>query len=359
MLSTSIFKKRNSRYIAIFALIIAIFALATLIDGSYENYQGPTDSNLKVVKDYQFPLREISGMYLFPPNADGGRPFYVIGDHFAQLGTGILTTNGIEKIKVHDLYDLLVDTYSPCLGGMTEGCRKLTEQVTSQWEGIASDVSQKAFMLNEYLSTIVIWDPSINKISHNISLEKFYLGPKKRRKRNLDHKNDLAEGLILLKNGHIIIAKEAHSPSIIEFAPQLANAEGYSPDLRLPPQEQFPLYAHKQLYTPKKSWKLPKSHKNCDISEISTDAEGEIYVLSQKCQWIAQVDELDIESKQLKLKKVWSFPKNIKHAEALAVLDHNTFFIGTDKKSVVGPNMFLMQNVLPTNKNIFSRSDSK
>ena len=97
---------------------------------------------------------------------------------------------------------------------------------------------------------------------------------------------------------------------------------------------------------PLKTWYLPKQDKACDLSELTTDSIGQLYMLSQTCRKISMLNKLTTNTHQISSLKEWSLPKQLKKAEALTILEKETkFIIGIDEKENRKDNIFFLNAV--------------
>lgn len=348
MISTKLMKKRRIKLVILALSFVLILFLAHFIDGSYEHYR-PLADELSIVKSSRIPLREISGLQLRMDRGDRDEATLLsIGDRFATIAKSVVDLKDLEMHST-DLIDFskpILDRFSVCSSDHIPGCKKHYESISSQWEAIASDSSGDIFLLHEQLATVIVYDPAKRRINSVINFESFDAGgpgSRGRKRSTLKSGNALGEGIILLANGHILVIKEREEPTLYEFGLAGETASGYSSDLHLGETGQFPKLGDKVSMIPLKRWRLPSNLRSCDLSELTADKEGSLFLLSQNCQWISKVALPGVDQIELAVVKQWHLPRKLRRAEALAVLQEGRFIVAQDHKSQSKENLFFLQ----------------
>lgn len=252
--------------------------------------QDPTSSKL--------PLKEVSG--LGARKIDGKQSYLAIGDSSPMLISFELDEAG--KVK------------SPKKNNLAG----LFGSGPSQFEAVAGDGAGKVFILNEGESKISVLTKDFGRIAHTFKLSI----PE-------DHdlysswdrdENSRGEGMLLLKNGHILIAKEKGPPCIMEFATKRSRAAGYQPDLALGDREfEVPRGDETEL-VPVAYWELKSDAARVigDISDLALDAEGRILVLTDQGRAIVRVErELTPDENKIDAKEVYELPRAVDKPEGL------------------------------------------
>ena len=338
MFSDSFMKNKRNRFILIFISFSFIMFLSTFIDGAYENYSPPGEHQLSIHESMHFPIEEISGMSFASNSSD----VFVVGDKHALIGRGSWDGTALHHIESIDFTDAILKKFSVCESDKIPDCKRMRTLLTSQWEAITTDHKNLLYLLHEQLASIFVYSLELNDLVHVMNLESFDVPSLKKIKRK--HTNSLGEGFVLLNNGHILLMKEDHPASIIEYGYQGENAYGYSQALRLQATKDFPkLDGQKTKMVPLKMWKLADHFRKCDLSELSTDTEGHLFALSQRCRWIGQLNDLSPEHNHMHFANTWNFPAHIKSAEAFLIPDANTFILAQDLKSTKQANMFVLK----------------
>ena len=300
-----------------------VLLIIAFISCSKNNYQ-----DLKVLESYSLPIREISGMSWRVDPKSSKKQIAIIGDHdnYVYLLDWENRKNGLDLKKI-DLQKLS------------------REKLKAGWESIASDATGRLFLLQEEPSRIIVLNKELNKIIYNIELvitdrlkDSLQWGVKK---------NSAAEGITLLKNGHILITKEKKPFRLVEFAHKHDQALGYNKNLSLENGGVFPLNSEKnelQFYS-KYFWKLKgdDEDKLKDVSGINIDNNNELYLLSDKSHVISHLgNTLSVKNSHLELKSIYALPSYFDKAEAMVIDSKKRAIIGVDKKATDKKNIFLL-----------------
>lgn len=333
------FSAKHYQIATILVLGASIAMLSGLIDGAYESYGPAATKFLKTINKKNYALAEISGAHIQGDSA------VIIGDTKATIGKISLDKGKLGAIENIEFSEAILQQFAVCDSTQINECRKQKELLTGQWEAISSDASGRYFLLNEQLSTIFIYNHATKKVDALINLQGFAINKEQEKEELKKQENALAEGLLLLNNGHILILKERFPPSIIEFGAEGEKPQGYNSAMRLKKEEKFTVSAGRTTFKALKSWLIPHDFQACDLSELASDTSGGIFVMSQKCHWISRIGELKLSDNELSFADIFSLPLEIKNPEALAVIDANTFLVGSDSKSMKKDNVFVVQEV--------------
>lgn len=206
----------------------------------------------------------------------------------------------------------------------------------SQWEGVAVDGAGRIFILEETPGRIFAFDAAAKTLIKVIHLKFDALG------QGEPAQNSRGEGLVLLKNGHVLVAQEKQEPALIEFGPEQDQPEGVSAATILAGKEEFQLSQDDEL-VPLKIWPLDDESSEVlpDISELALGPEGKIYLLSDEGMTIGVLEgKLRIEEEWSSVRKYWKLPKEASHPEGLAFLGPAPI-VGCDDPSGRG-DLFLL-----------------
>ncbi len=176
----------------------------------------------------------------------------------------------------------------------------------SQWEGIAADGAGNVFVLEENPGRIFVLDRDARRLLHTITLEV----PESSEEWTVawrDSANSRAEGFVLLKNGHVLIAKEKDPRRIVEFGPKGERASGFRKGGEITTQT-FPFSGRESTLVALKAWKIEgKADDFGDISELAVGPDG-LYVLSDESRAIAKIPALDVRSDEAVADEKWKLP---------------------------------------------------
>lgn len=271
--------------------------------GSDESAEGAADlssGKAAVEASAALPLNEVSGLGVRTVN---GKPQYLaIGDSSTTLVTFNVGAEGTPtSVKSNDLSAIFPDS-------------------NSQWEAVAGDSSGHVFIESEGEATISVLSTDL-KLQHLIHLTVPKDNPLSSSWDRDD--NSRGEGMLLLSNGHILIAKEKGPPALMEFAPKGEAAAGYSPALALKGAFEYPSGSESE-FVAVKNWELKSSVARLigDISDLTLDADGAIMLLSDQSRAIARIEkELSVDEEKVDLKAIWNLPRQVDKPEGLQLIN--------------------------------------
>ena len=299
-------KKVALRLLATAVGLIIIFLL-TVLRHSKTRFT-PVDGDwLQISAKYQVPLQEVSGIARFDDK------LYVVGDSVAELA--IIDFSTMQVLKQIDFSNLLRERFSLCIAAQNNTCSDILKTLGTQWEGIYVNDGGVA-LLQENTGSVYVFDLRITKLKEHILLDY--------RTDNTDaqqeNDNSLGEGVMLLGDGSILIAKEKFPTAIMEFAVQR--------------QSDRAGIIRKEMQATH-TWKLASEGKQCDLSDITRDPNsGRIYGISQICRSIYKFKALAKDSDELTVEQRWRIPDAVIAPEALLVTEGGEFIVGSDTKQV-------------------------
>jgi hypothetical protein len=215
---------------------------------------------------------------------------------------------------------------------------------SSEWEAADGDATGRVFMLQESPSRVYIADRGLEQIEHLIELE---LETSQRRELNWDaDSNARAEGLVLLNNGHVLVAKEKEPPLILEFGQRHEGAEGMQPDLLLdslgeypPPHERTTTF---DLLT---TWHLDEGSEIADISDMAVGPDDRLYLLSDESRCIARVEtSVSRGESALSVLEMWELPDELQQPEGLVIMEGMVPLVAIDRDEKQ-ENLFVMEPI--------------
>ncbi len=282
------------RALSLVGALVALVALAACghtdeADTSTDDSNEVRDQSIDHVEKKEIPLREVSGL---GARKKGGRTQYLaIGDADKTLVTFSLSGTKIQSVESHDI------------------ARAVSR--SSQWEAVAGDGKGRVFILEEAENRIIVLDEDLGSVIHTIKLDPGF-------------RDDASggEGMLLLANGHVLLAKEKDPAALIELAPRGEDAQGYSADLALG-DKAFPLGrgATSEL-TKVHEWSLgaSESARFGDISDLAVDEENRILFLSDQGRAIIAIERtLDPSEGRIDAKQIYSLPRSVDKPEGLVI----------------------------------------
>lgn len=216
----------------------------------------------------------------------------------------------------------------------------------SSWEAVASDGSGCVFVLQEEPGSIFVFNSKLNKHLHTIKL---VMEPQ----HNLSElwkkdPNKRGEGLVLLKNGHVLVIKQKNPSVIIEFGQAGEAPQGYSVGDAVG-DDSFPLPSSKvSKFVPLKYWKIeePKAQLMKDLSEVTVGSDSKLYLLSDVSQRIGRInDGLAPNKEEFYLSQVWNLSDELTNVEGLLLTEDGSPIVTLDKKQASATNLFMLDSV--------------
>lgn len=261
-------------------------------------------TELKIVRAFVVELDEMSG--LAAREGDEGPEVLAIGDSSYNLA--IIPVARKEARKLGKPYVKLG--------------KLLGEKGASQWEAVATDGAGNVFILEETPGGVLGFSQSLDSFFGRIDLEvdddRVVPGWGKK-------KNSRGEGLILLENGRILVAKEKDPPMLVEFAPKGAEPAGVTADLLNP--KVFSFDAGATFYA-RASWSLEGELE--DVSDISSTRDGRLFAISDKSREILRVDLPIVPGEPIAIVDRRQLPSVVKKAEGLIILPDGRAVVGSD-----------------------------
>ncbi|CAN5303302.1 hypothetical protein BH20ACT22_BH20ACT22_08770 [soil metagenome] len=273
---------------------------------------------LTVTDTADVDLLEISGLgQRHHPDGRGLQVLAVGDDEFtvliADLEAGV-TPRHFDRLR---LEDVLAE------GEPTHG---------SQWEAADGDASGRVFVLQEDPAVVFVLNPGMDDLVSRITLahttpegDDLGLGASP---------NSQGEGLVLLRNGHILIAKEKDPPVLMEYGPSEERPQGLTPDLLFATSDEFPLPRELRTeFSLLTIWRLSSSAGDAikDISDIAVGPDEGLYLLSDESACIAQLERtLDPAQEHLEVASLWNLPSELEQPEGLVVTEDRTPLVAID-----------------------------
>jgi hypothetical protein len=340
----------------IFTLLGLGYAASTATGSTGADTPGNTKRALTVTQQYNLPITEISGLAIVRPTKKASKEadedkvnLYAVGDKTRQIA----------RFRINDSADAIIDVHdaAPVLGR--------DKKDASEWEAIATDGKDTICMLDETRSEISCLDRGMQQAQGNFRLDTSGIS-------DLDsawkaHSNSRGEGMILMKNGHVLVLKEKEPPMLVEFGPEGDVPMGYGPATFLQEGDSFdglspinPKEADQpnqpdHRATPKrlvalKTWKFSARLSDLakDVSEITLGPDGGVYVLSQEGSVVIRLEKTlkpDENKVGVDHGAYWKLPAGLEKAEGLVIDNHMRPWIGIDIKQTHKPNLFRLSPI--------------
>lgn len=204
----------------------------------------------------------------------------------------------------------------------------------SQWEAADGDSTGRLYILQEDPPHVFVINPGLDELLVDIELRfESDEGPA------FDGDpapNSQGEGLVLLKSGHLLIAKEKDPPVLMELGPSAANPEGASPGLLFSVDDEFPLPEERRTrFVLLEVWRLDEEAEStiADISDVAVGPDNRLYILSDESRCIARLEpSLDPGDTRLTIETLWRLPEELEQPEGLVLTDDLSPIVAIDRK---------------------------
>lgn len=287
-------------------------------------------SRLIVSELIDLPVVEASGVTV--RRTERGSVVLVVGDRTAEVGACVIGTSGeFEDWSILDLAEL---PGWPLLPG------------DSQFESIAADGGSLVALMCEDPPMVLVGDTTSREFRAEIHLtapagsllDGLWGDPSSR-----------GEGLVFLRGGRLLVAQEKHPRALIEFGPVGTTPRGLSSEDILAVGESWEAPSGRVEFVPLSMWKLRSAAKKAlgDVSAIGTDAEGNLWLLSDKSQRVGRL-RLDValapdDDEVRDLDEVWQLPDRAVKPEGIAALGDGRVLVALDTPSTSGNGMILIR----------------
>lgn len=310
--------------------VFVVIKLAAATE-SKKKVKAPKIKALEVSESYTVPTLEISGMAWRTNPATARRELVLVGDRN-------------HKIFLID-WETRKQKFAPReidLKPIEKKAGPVSEQ--SEWESVFSDETGRLFIVQERPPMILVVSADLSKIEKRIDLvtpaESKASGDPKLRG------NSGGEGILPLKNGHVLVVKEKDPLRIVEYTPLGKKAVGYNSGLSVEQNGKFPLPQDARLkFHNAFEWRLASEHETLfeDSSGINVDRKGRLYLLGDQRNLIGRIGKkLKVNSEVIDIDRLWSLPSVIKQPEGMVVDGEDRPIIAVDRKDTKRPNLFLL-----------------
>jgi hypothetical protein len=223
----------------------------------------------------------------------------------------------------------------------------------SQWEGLAVDGAGCAFVLQEHAgherepSHVFVFAPDLRRRVCVIALV-VGDGADWEEAWNED-KNARGEALVLLRDGHLLVAKQKDPIRFIEFGPRGDDAAGLGPARFLGSDESFEYPSEDGLveYEPLASWGLARKDRD-ELRAVNdlTVFDDALFAISRKDHAIVELESrAGPEEDALEVERSWRVPADVKNPEGLAIADGRLAIVADDlsaEEDDGGANVFAL-----------------
>lgn len=313
------------------ALMATLFSLALPVLGASQCKKRVKRSSAGRVdpsRSFVLPLAELSGMTAFVDPQTHQGVMAAVGDHGADIALITMNQRGEPAVRDISLKSILKTFDEECRSKHHPACEG-DGRWDRQWEGISRDGSGQWVILREQPPALIMFDEKGTAVKGAIALN--FSGLSRLDSSQTFGTEALGEGLALMKNGHVLVAKENDPPLLVEFGPAGDAPLGLQSSSLLGMGDSFTLGGRGDVtkYEPLRMWEIHMGD-GCDLSEVAVAAGSDLYVMSDTCRRIYALKYPKDDEKNVKILQSWGFGQGLKNPEGLVVLPEG-FWVGTDK----------------------------
>ncbi len=326
--------------------MIVVLASVAIIASKSRSNELNRAPRLQMLSSMHVEGVELSGVSAIRKTVNGEIKVAMVGDGQAQIYDLSVTEDlKLKNSRTIDFTKTVDERFALCNSEIGPGCKDSMKMIRAQWEAFAIDGSGRNFLLQESSHAIIVMNSSATSVQNilNFDFSKSKYAPARISKKQRRIDDDLsAEGFILLKNGHVLVAKEKNPAVLGEFGPVGQQALGINKDTILGENEAFeiPGNAERSSLELLAEWQIA-GHGKCDIADLASDSSGNVFVLSENCKSIKKIERLVPNETVAVATEQWRMPKNLNNPEGFAIDGQNRFWVVSDIRGA-GNNFFII-----------------
>jgi hypothetical protein len=264
------------------------------------------------------PLREVSGVCL--RRGPGGE--------LTLLALGDRAAVAVWFEQPHD--DLAALEWQRTDLAQIEGTRLPKDD--PQIEAVCADGAGRVLLLQESPPRTELIDPLARRVVASIALD--IPGHDALARSWADPAGSKGEGAVLLRAGHLLVAKEKDPLALVEFGPPGAAPMGLSRGGALLAGEAWSLAPGDHRYVPLAVWQPDEAlEKACaDFSDLEVGPDGHLYLLSDRSDAIARLGDLPASGGTVSALATWRLGELDGKPEGLAFTPNGRAIVGLDTR---------------------------
>ena len=274
----------------------------------------------------EIPLLEVSGLAL--AQWEAGTFLVAVGDRGPDVAFVVLPpvpseVGNLDTWRVIDLSTVDAPDGTPDI---------------EQAEAIAVDGVRSAAVLIEDPPLLLVLDVPDRRVTRTFSLDGGDLAGLG--STWADDASSRGEGMVLLRDGHVLVVKEKRPAGFIEFGPEGASARGVSTSTLHPATEEWVAPPGTTLVA--LAW-WPAEEQLDDLSDAAVGPDGCVYLLSDKTNAIGRLvlPLVPASDAPATLDRVWALPEDVVKAEGLAFLPGGGAVVAVDQPRL-GSNLAVL-----------------
>lgn len=203
----------------------------------------------------------------------------------------------------------------------------------SQLEAVAVDGGSRFALLREEPPVVLVGDVDQHVLRSQIRLT---VPPESPLSGRWDDPSSRGEGLVLLRGGRLLVAKEKRPRALVVFAPIGSGHGGLSRSDFLDPGESWSAPDGEVDYEATSVWRLRGRAKDSlgDISALAVGRDRSLWLLSDKSSAVARLtldEPLEAGDDTISdLDEIWRLPKGTTKPEGIAALDDERILVAMD-----------------------------
>jgi hypothetical protein len=219
-----------------------------------------------------------------------------------------------------------------------------------QIEAVCADGAGRVLLLQESPPRAELVDPRASRVVASVELDVEGRGELARAWS--DPEGSHGEGAVLLPGGHLLIAKEKDPTALVEFGPRGARSRGLARGGGLAGGARWPIAPGRHRYVALATWWPDKAlTKACrDFSDLEIGPDGRLYLLSDKSNSIARLENLPSGGGTAVLDRSWRIKGLDGKPEGLAFTAQGNAIVALDTRKARHNLVVLVPRVAATTK---------
>ena len=207
----------------------------------------------------------------------------------------------------------------------------------SQFEAIAADGGHLVAVMREDPPVVLVADTRTRSLRARVTLTAPAGSPLHGK---WEDPSSRGEGMVLLRNGRLLVAKEKRPRALVEFCPAGTAARGISTADFIGPDEEWEPPVGDVDYVATSMWRLRHHAKKAlrDISDLGVGPDHSLWLLSDKSRAVGRLALTTPlrpgGSEITRLDELWRLPKGTKKPEGMVVIDEHRLLVASDTKSI-------------------------
>ena len=274
------------------------------------------DACMERIATHSVPLPEVSG--LTARRTDGGVLLLALGDDRVAFAVTTVVDGVPGEFEVVTADDV--------------GARPGYEERATQLEALALDGAGRVWVLTEGTSMVGGVDLAARRIVSRFRLETSTVAELHASWSKADASR--GEGVLLLRDGHLLVAKEKKPAGLVEFGPRGHAPQGVSPETLLPHDEGWspPADDDDLVALAWWPWAGVGTDDLTDLSDLAPDHDGGVWVLSDQGRCLAQLVLPLLPGEPVALAPALPLPKKVRKPEGRAFLGGGLIAVADDRK---------------------------